>query len=336
MLGFAHSRSLGTLLALSSFALVPLACGDASDNGAPGGGATLTSADAGSTGSNNASIVPLSDGERFLTEYASAVCAMYQPCCNAAELGFDAGGCTEWFAKVTAAYLPEAFQPEAGAECLRAVAEARAEDPDRCSHVASFEEATLRHQCEQAFKAPARDGAPLGGSCLLAGDCAASGEEGGQIICYGRRCVLERRGASGDGPCYAGGNVELEQEMFTCDAADGVYCHRADNVCAPRVGAGEYCPYGNACDADSMCIGGTCRALPERGESCLNAIPGAGGFCRSGDACDVPTLTCGPGLAMGTTCTEGAPGQCASGVCDRGVCVDTDFSRHLNCTGGAR
>jgi hypothetical protein len=261
---------------------------------------------------------------------------MYQPCCEAEGLGYDAGGCTDWLSKVMDAYMPDGYRPAAGAACLQALAAARAGDDDRCSSVGSFDEATFRSLCDEAFVAPARDGSPLGGTCLLAGDCAATGDEDGQIICLSRTCVLERRGNDGDGPCYAGGNVALQDEMYPCDAAQGLYCHRATNTCVPEVPAGEYCPYPNACDASSMCIGGTCRALPAHGETCLNAVPGAGGFCRSHDACDVATLTCGPGLGNGATCTTGDPGKCASGLCVDGACAATDFQRNMNCTGAAR
>lgn len=322
-------RYFSTLLALGALALIPLACSDSSSEGSPG--STLTNADAGTAGTGT--IVPLSDGERFLQEYASAVCAMYEPCCNAGNLGFDAGGCTDWFARVTAAYLPEGFDAEQGAACLEALSAARAADPERCSTVGAFAEATLREVCTSAFKAPAREGSPLGGSCLLAGDCAASGDEDGSIICYGRRCVLEKRGADGEGPCYAGGNVELQDEMYTCNADDGLFCHRSDNVCRPHVAAGEYCPSNNACGSDALCVGGTCRALPARGEQCLNGIPGAGGSCRSGDVCDTATIVCGPGLDHGAACTTGDPGKCASELCVDGVCAASDFQQNLNCTG---
>lgn len=318
------------LLALASSGLIAAACsGD--NEGTDGPGATLTDVETGAGGSS--SIVPLSEGEQFLREYASAVCAMYQPCCNAADLGYDAGGCTDWFSRVTAAYVPDGFDPAAGAACLEALAAARAADPDRCSTVSAFDEATLRAQCTSAFHAPAREGSPLGGSCQLAGDCAATGDEDGSIICYGRRCVLERRGADGDGPCYAGGNVELADEMYTCDASDGLFCHRGDNVCRPHVAAGEYCPWNNACNSDALCVGGTCRALPARGEQCLNGIPGAGGYCRSGDVCDTTTIICGPGLDNGVSCTTGDPGKCASKLCVDGVCAVSDFQQNLNCTG---
>ncbi|MEY4548558.1 MAG: hypothetical protein RL685_4753 [Pseudomonadota bacterium] len=320
---------------------VLLACGSGSSRSALDDGSVLTSGggsagtSAGSAGSSagTSGAAPLSDGERFLADYASSVCALYEPCCQSERLGFSAEGCTDWFARVTAAYLPDQLLPEAGAACLAALAEARAQDPDRCNNVAAFDEATLRAQCEQALVAPAREGAPLGGECLLASDCAAAAaQEEGQVICYGGSCVLERHGAAGDGPCYAGGDIALAQEMYTCAAADGVYCHRANNVCTPHASAGEYCPFGNACGEDAMCIGGTCRALPGEGETCLNAVAGAGGYCRTG-TCDRATLLCGPGLAEGEACSETR--KCAQGVCLEGSCARSDWQRNLNCVGRA-
>jgi hypothetical protein len=321
-------RWLRASFVFGALGLALAACG--SDGNAPPG-MTFTNADAGAAGSG--SVVPLSAGEQFLREYASAVCEMYEPCCNAGGLGFERGGCSDWFARVTAAYLPDGFDAEAGEACLEALNAARAADANRCSTVGSFDDATLRAQCTSAFKAAARAGSPLGGSCLLAGDCAASGDEDGSIICYGRRCVLEKRGLAGDGPCYAGGDVELEDEMYTCDASDGVFCHRGDNVCTPHVAPGEYCPWPNACGDDALCVGGACTALPARGERCLNGIPGAGGSCRSGDVCDTTTIICGPGLENGAACAAGESGKCASKLCVDGVCAASDFQQNLNCTG---
>lgn len=322
---------LALVAGLVCIALVPVACGNGSDSDALDD--ALPSADAGGESSGGeGSGAAVSEGERFLIEYASAVCALYEPCCSGEGLGFDAAGCTDWFAKVTAAYLPDEFRPDPAAECLHALSEARAQDPDRCSHVASFDEATLRSQCEKAFVAPAREGAPLLGACMLAADCAALGD-GENVICYGGACVRQSRGQAGDGPCYAGGDVGVAAEMFTCDAADGVYCHRADNQCAARVGDGERCPYTNACDDTSMCIGGSCQAFPDRGEPCLNAIPGAGGYCGADSSCDVMTLTCAPGIDIGGVCSDTQ--KCATGVCIEGVCTSSDWQRNLNCVGRA-
>ena len=69
-------------------------------------------------------------------------------------------------------------------------------------------------------------------------------------------------GAAGDGPCYAGGPVVLQPLMYTCDAANDLYCNRGDNVCAPRVAPEERCEFTNACNAEGMCSGGSCRRLP--------------------------------------------------------------------------
>jgi len=319
-----------------AFALAgALACGGDGPADTGGGGSSgiagangLTSG-GGSAGTGGGAA--LSDGDRFLLDYASAVCAMYQPCCSAEGLGFDAAGCADWFSRVTAAYLPDQFVPEKGAACLEAVAAAQAEDADRCNTVGVFDQATFRDLCDQAFVAPARDGAPLGGECLLSGDCAATGDDGGRVTCYADTCILQREGAAGDGPCYAGGPVALQQIMYTCDAARDLYCNRSDNVCAPRVAPEERCELSNACNADGMCTGGICRALPGPGETCLNGVPGAGGFCRPGLACDRTTLVCGDALEVGAACGDAA--QCASGVCVDDVCVRSDWQRNLNCTG---
>jgi hypothetical protein len=331
-------RCLAGACALMCSALLPVACGGGSDGATPDDGSAGTSAGVGgsnaSAGSGGGASFA-SEGEQFLAEYADEVCGMYQPCCEAEGMGFDAGGCRDWFARVTAAYMPDQFLAVEGAACLNALAAARAADPDRCNNVGVFDEATMRSECQKAFIAPARDGSPLGGSCLLAGDCAASGDAAGTVICYGGMCVLERRGVSGDGPCYAGGNVGLQQEMFTCPAEEGLYCNRTDNACTPRVGDGERCPFNNACDATSLCVGGICRRLPEEGETCLNGVPGAGGFCRNGAACNASTLICGAAPALGEACSETR--KCGSGVCIDSTCVRSDWQQNLNCMGsGAR
>src|SRR6185295_17873785 len=71
---------------------------------------------------------------------------------------------------------------------------------------------------------------------VLAGDCASA--EGGNVICYSGICLLERRGAAGDGPCVVTNDNGVPTETFTCDPEDGVYCDRGANVCAVRVPGG--------------------------------------------------------------------------------------------------
>jgi hypothetical protein len=223
---------------------------------------------------------------------------MYAGCCQSEGLGYDGAGCTDWFARVTAAYFTGEFRPERGAECLAALAAASSEDPDRCANVALFDEATFRELCREAFGTLARTGSPLGGDCLLAADCASASDEG-TVICYGGSCLLELRGEAGDGPCYLSG-ANAPTEAVQCHPEDGLYCHRGDNVCAPHVEEGEYCPYPNACEPTAVCTGGTC--MPRE-----------------------------PGLDVGSACSD--PAQCASGVCQEGVCVSSDFAMNLNCTG---
>ena len=158
--------------------------------------------------------------------------------------------------------MPDQFVAEKSAACLETVATARAPDADRCNTSGVFDEATFGDLCNEAFVAPAREGSPLGGECLLSGDCAASGDEGGRVTGYSDTCIVQREGAAGDGPCYAGGPVVLQPLMYTCDAANDLYCNRGDNVCAPRVAPEERCEFTNACNAEGMCSGGSCRRLP--------------------------------------------------------------------------
>jgi hypothetical protein len=277
---------------------------------------------------------PATDSAQFLMDYASSVCEMYEPCCQSAGLGYARGGCSEWFRKVTAVYFRGDYKPDAASVCLQHLAEVRAADSQRCGNVLDFDEATLRTECQRAFGAAERSGAPLGGKCLLAGDCASASAEDGAVICYSGNCLLQRQGKDGDGPCFFGGTSGIKgvpDESFQCNAKDGVYCDRVNNVCAATVADGEGCPTGAACKPTAICTGGRCVTLPGEGETCLNAIPGAGGFCRPGSSCDVATLTCSAPLKEGATCRE--PAQCESRSCMSSKCTKPEFTRALNCTG---
>jgi hypothetical protein len=251
---------------------------------------------------------------------------MYEPCCNDEGLGFDLAGCTSWFSRVTDAYWNGDFQTDEATACLDALAEARAADPDRCRTVSIFDAATLREECARAFTPGSRDGAPLGGECLLAADCASA--EGGAVICYGGNCLLEKKGAEGDGPCSLIGTDGVPTEIFVCEG--DTYCDREQDMCVPKVSGGERCPYPTACLDTAMCSGGVCYDLPAEGEECLNGVPGAGGYCEAGSVCDRTTLVCGPGRAEGEACQDG---ECESGVCLDGICAKSDFTDNLNCTG---
>lgn len=305
----------------------------ACSNGGAGPGA-----DAGTDGGSpprsagGGALVPQTDEERFLANYAAAVCAMYEPCCEAEGMGYDQAGCAEWYGKIVKGYFPGSFRKDKAQACLAALDAARSADAQRCSTVKDFAEATLRAECKDAFAPPERTGKGLGESCMLSGDCASSPE--GPVTCYGHVCLLQLRGKAGDGPCYfgAGDGVDRPTRGYTCEAKDGLYCDRSMNACAPQVEDGGYCPFGNACKPSALCSGGRCETLPGPGERCLNAIPGAGGFCREGSACDPVMLTCGDPLPVGAHCRE--PAQCESRACMEGTCVKPEFTRALNCTGG--
>lgn len=272
--------------------------------------------------------VPATPGAEFLVDYAVAVCTMYQPCCNADGRGFDLAGCRSWFSRVTNAYVGRDFDADKGAACLAAMADAADAEPDRCSNVALFDEATFWEQCSDAFSV-SREGVALGEVCDLAGDCASSEE--GPVICYGGRCLLQLEGGPGDGPCYFQGSENRPLRAYTCNAADGVFCNRGTKLCEAQAASGEYCPYPNACDpTQAICSGGMCVALGAEGEPCANGIQGSGGFCQPGSVCERTTLICGPGLAEGAACQEG---QCESGLCLDGTCQKSDYHKSMNCTG---
>jgi len=278
-------------------------------------------------GDASVNVTAPSEGDAFLEDYAAAVCAMYEPCCKTEGLGYDANGCTTWFRKVTAAYFKGDYTTDAASSCLSKLAEVRAADAQRCANVLDFNLATLRSDCQKAFGAAARDGAAPGGKCLLSGDCARPA--GGSVICYSGTCLPERRGNAGDGPCYIGST--LPDEIVTCEAEDGLYCHRANNVCTPKVEDGEPCPSPMACKETARCNGGRCETMPGPGEACMNGIQGAGGFCRPDSACDRVTLICGASLPEGATCRD--PGECTSGSCVSTKCAKPMFTNALNCTG---
>jgi hypothetical protein len=287
------------------------------------GGTTSTGGSGGSGGGG-----PATPGERFLFDYAAAVCGMYEPCCNEDGHGFDLAGCTSWFSRVRDAYLNGDYDPEQGEACLSAVAAAHAADADHCGNVAIFDEATFWNTCKEAFTLT-REGVGLGEVCMLAGDCSSHPD--GPVTCYGGRCLLQLEGGDGDGPCFIQGSENRPSQIYTCNAADGVYCDRGTNACTAHAPPGERCPYSNACDpSTALCSGGMCYALPAEGEPCLNGIQGAGGFCEPGSVCDFATVICGPGLPEGAACKEG---QCESGVCVDGVCKRSDYDQTLNCTG---
>jgi hypothetical protein len=269
---------------LGSSLVVAVACGSSDGNTHP-----RTEPDG---GDSPQTMEPPADADDFFRAYARAVCRMYEPCCKAEQLGYDADGCIDWYAKVVGAYFSRAgaYHTDRGQSCLDAVNAAIDADAERCDAVPSFEEATFYVQCGGAF------GEPVKGS------------------------------KAGEGPCGPG-----NAHAISCRGDLGLYCDRASDVCAPRVGAGELCPYPGACDAESQCVGGTCQGLPGPGERCLNAIQGAGGFCRPGSACDVQTLICGDALALGASCRE--PAQCATRQCSGGKCGDKEFTKSMNCTG---
>lgn len=127
---------------------------------------------------------------------------------------------------------------------------------------------------------------------------------------------------------------------------DGLVCG-ADGTCNSGAVLGESCNNANPCSRGLVCIGGECREMIERGESCEfdaqcgpDAMGCIGGLCahgRQGDTCytssdcntslacvralvDESTLeevgTCAPPPGVGDACTT------LNDICNGSVCVD--------------
>lgn len=317
-------RTLGTVLVVGVALLA--ACHDEhqqdslDSDGAAGQAGTLTG---GSDGGEDDPAV-----ERFLREYAASVCVLYRPCCLAEGRGYDGPGCTAWFQETFKKQVWGKFQAEAAEHCLVALADATAQNPARCDAVPSFNEATLRAECAAAFVPLPRAGAVLGEECNFADECASSIL--GDVNCFQDRCLVERRGAAGDGPCIFSSSLVAEEaeEVFRCEARDGLYCHLEHNVCEAFLDVDEPCPHLDACKSDSICLVGRCQRLPDRGDECLNTTPG---LCARGSACNEANSTCGPPARAGDACSHSF--ACASGSCREGYCADPEFFARLSCTG---
>ncbi|HEU5076075.1 MAG TPA: hypothetical protein VFU02_17905 [Polyangiaceae bacterium] len=264
----------------------------------------------------------------FLREYAAAVCVMYRPCCVDEGQGYDSAGCTEGVYEFFRLQSEGTFSPEAAAHCLAAFGDARAQDPDRCKTVPSFDAAVLRSECRAAFVPAPRIGMPLGGECALAANCASSSL--GPVTCFEERCLVQRPGAADEGPCQLSSALVAAEatEVFTCSSKDGLYCNLTTNTCAELGGPGDTCPHSGSCEDGSMCLLQKCTRLPQRGEACLSTIPG---LCAPGSACDEAESVCGPPLEQGDPCRR--PEQCTSGRCRDGHCEEPEFLSRLSCTG---
>ena len=163
---------------------------------------------------------------------------------------------------------------------------------------------------------------------LLAGTVAV-GED-----CFGGECAGDAFCAGGDsdtcmqGTCEA---VELAAPGESCleaTCADEATCS-AENICvarAPSPTVGQSCDDSVLFDCNgSLCISGTCVALPATGEACDPDFGGFGGFLSCGDAtefCDFTDTTCKPRLAVGEACPASPGNSCvAYAECDSGTCV---------------
>lgn len=253
---------------------------------------------------------------------------MYRSCCLSEERGYDGAGCTEQFHEVLETRLVGEFQEDAAEHCLVALAELNAQEPDRCSTLRSFDEATLLAECSAAFVPLAQAGVELGADCNFAYECASSPL--GPVTCFESRCLLQRPGQAGEGPCLFGSALEQSNlsEVVTCAARNGLYCHLEHDVCEALGDVGDECPHLGSCRPEALCLAHRCERLPLRGEDCLDTNPA---LCALGSACVDELGVCGTPLPAGESCNDSF--QCSSGSCQHGYCTDPEFFSKLSCGG---
>jgi hypothetical protein len=304
------------------------ACHDENQHDDPGGGSAGAPTTEGVGGTGIPDPVDHEAIDRFFSEYAASVCVMYRPCCLSEGLGYDGAGCMAWFREVLESRLAGEFKAEAAEHCLVALADANAQDSNRCGAVRDFDEATLRPECSAAFMPLARSGAALGEECSFAFDCANSPL--GEVTCFESRCLLERPGGVDEGPCLLDGELAQSgaSEAVTCAPRDGLYCDLEHNACAMLGDVGDECTHIGSCKPEAICLSDHCKRLPLRGEACLATSPA---LCALGSSCDDESWTCGVPLPAGEACENSY--QCSSGSCLRGVCAGPEFFTQLSCTG---
>jgi hypothetical protein len=335
--------------ALFSSTILTIAACDGEGGGGPGGGVGPGGAGAAGGGGNGKAGGSGANGfvgeaphpgetasrEAFLAAYSGVVCAMYAPCCEATSTGFDQAGCEHWVTGVQGAFWQGDFHADVADTCLAQLRGALA-DPQRCATV-SYDDATFETICADAFTTPSRGGAPPGAACDQDADCDPPPK--GAVECALGVCratvPTKEVGAS---PCGPSPVVPSPPGIvYACDSQAGLWCDRGAaegaGVCAAKVGDGAFCPFANACDETSLCVGGVCHALPTAGEACLNGVPGAGGFCAAGHACNPSTLVCEAnptgGDDTGRACNTDA--DCLSQRCEGKKCLAYDFTKQINC-----
>lgn len=210
--------------------------------------------------------------------------------------------------------------------------------PGECAPLLNAGDAcTATEQCANGLVCEGISGSA---QCVAPGDpgdnCTLTSDSSDALAACkrGTRCTPN----VGDDPtCKSVSVVYVRQNGQTCDPTAGSFCDvglactntPSGLTCAPiaaRDGAcfraqPSQCPAGQYCDAMTM-MGGTCRDLPEEGETCLPSTRSqrcAPGFvCLLHSAGDVDDECTGK-VANGDGCSESL--ECYSGSCNGTMCV---------------
>jgi hypothetical protein len=134
------------------------------------------------------------------------------------------------------------------------------------------------------------------------------------ILCDLRSGICDYDYASGTGVCVPQGASGSMRCIIDAQCAADLYCDGADfrgmvyGTCRPRAHRGESCATATCLIGLTCLPSGMCGDAPHVGEAC-NANTGCvGGFCATGSG------MCVVGRTTGTSCT--ANEQCASGNCN--------------------
>jgi len=184
-----------------------------------------------------------------------------------------------------------------GGVCVTRKSEAARCDGDECQH---------ELVCEPTTQSCAKLKLSIGDPCTAVQECPT-----------GSICLGLSSGPSGtcEAPLPVGATCRSAGECeahLACLEADGGF------TCQIRASTGSPCKSSTDCRASALCQQGACVELPLPGQSCADTRVCRWGLCRDVTGLD-GGAECGALLSAGQTCVRGE--QCASGSCDKGVCL---------------
>jgi hypothetical protein len=246
------------------------------------------------SGSGKSSPVP---EEQLWDRFAEVTCNGIAACCERQGMPADEAACRlNYRLLADEAEMPDpnltTYDPVAAGQCLEAFRVALAS----CEGLFGFEEEP--EACDRVWTGSL----PLGAACQGEEECAPNAQ--GDVTCdfdVGI-CVLEVRGAAGDGchqtcarengypSCYgwalSTADLDDSNTVTSCWTEDGLYC-AADGTCQALLEIGDPCGMDGFCVEGAVCddFSGVCEVLPGVGESCRFDCE-RGAYCSSDNVCE--------------------------------------------------